>query len=96
MTVKKHLRAQQIAMENNLPCVYLVDSGGAYLPLQDEASPHFLGSTWQTNPELGELPKASSGTKMCKDVQQSTTVLVLAVFEAVTGSHHCVSKRLDF
>lgn len=37
MTVKKHLRAQQIAMENNLPCVYLVDSGGAYLPLQDEA-----------------------------------------------------------
>lgn len=36
MTVKKHLRAQQIAMENKLPCVYLVDSGGAYLPLQDE------------------------------------------------------------
>ena len=39
MTVKKHLRAQTIAMQNNLPCVYLVDSGGAYLPMQDEVFP---------------------------------------------------------
>ncbi len=39
LTVKKHLRAQEIAMENNLPCVYLVDSGGAFLPLQDEVFP---------------------------------------------------------
>ena len=39
MTVKKHLRAQEIAMENNLPCVYLVDSGGANLPNQDEVFP---------------------------------------------------------
>lgn len=39
MTVKKHLRAQQVALENNLPCVYLVDSGGAFLPLQDEVFP---------------------------------------------------------
>lgn len=39
MTVKKHLRAQEIALENRLPCVYLVDSGGAYLPLQDEVFP---------------------------------------------------------
>lgn len=39
MTVKKHLRAQEIALENNLPCVYLVDSGGAYLPLQSEVFP---------------------------------------------------------
>ncbi|MCC6803459.1 MAG: methylcrotonoyl-CoA carboxylase [Anaerolineae bacterium] len=39
MTVKKHLRAQQIALENNLPCVYLVDSGGAFLPMQDEVFP---------------------------------------------------------
>jgi len=36
ITVKKHLRAQEIALENNLPCVYLVDSGGANLPNQDE------------------------------------------------------------
>jgi len=39
MTVKKHLRAQQVAIENRLPCVYLVDSGGAFLPLQDEVFP---------------------------------------------------------
>ncbi|MDB5108393.1 MAG: propionyl-CoA carboxylase, partial [Candidatus Binatus sp.] len=39
ITVKKHLRAQEIAMDNRLPCVYLVDSGGAFLPLQSEIFP---------------------------------------------------------
>ncbi|MEE1928194.1 carboxyl transferase domain-containing protein [Streptomyces sp. TRM 70351] len=39
MTVKKHLRAQEVALENRLPCLYLVDSGGAYLPMQDEVFP---------------------------------------------------------
>jgi 3-methylcrotonyl-CoA carboxylase beta subunit len=39
LTVRKHLRAQEIALENDLPCVYLVDSGGAFLPLQDEVFP---------------------------------------------------------
>ncbi len=39
VTTKKHLRAQQIAWENALPCIYLVDSGGIYLPLQDEVFP---------------------------------------------------------
>jgi acetyl-CoA carboxylase carboxyltransferase component len=39
MTVKKHIRAQSIAEENGLPCIYLVDSGGAFLPLQDEVFP---------------------------------------------------------
>jgi acetyl-CoA carboxylase carboxyltransferase component len=39
ITVKKHLRAQEIAAQNRLPCVYLVDSGGAFLPLQDEVFP---------------------------------------------------------
>ena len=39
VTVKKHLRAQTIAQQNNLPCIYLVDSGGAYLPRQDEVFP---------------------------------------------------------
>ena len=39
MTVKKHLRAQEIAMQNHLPCVYLVDSGGANLPHQAEVFP---------------------------------------------------------
>src|SRR5919106_3915451 len=38
-TVKKHLRAQEVAEANRLPCVYLVDSGGAFLPLQDEVFP---------------------------------------------------------
>jgi len=38
-SVKKHLRAQEIALENNLPCIYLVDSGGAFLPMQDEVFP---------------------------------------------------------
>src|SRR5689334_9198759 len=39
MTVKKHLRAQEVALDNRLPCVYLVDSGGAFLPKQDEVFP---------------------------------------------------------
>ncbi|MFQ5614843.1 MAG: carboxyl transferase domain-containing protein, partial [Anaerolineae bacterium] len=39
LTVKKHLRAQQVALQNRLPCIYLVDSGGAFLPLQDEVFP---------------------------------------------------------
>jgi 3-methylcrotonyl-CoA carboxylase beta subunit len=39
MTVKKHLRAQEIALQNSLPCIYLVDSGGAFLPMQDEVFP---------------------------------------------------------
>jgi len=39
MTVKKHLRAQEIALQNRLPCIYLVDSGGAHLPSQDEVFP---------------------------------------------------------
>src|SRR5216117_4212727 len=39
LTVKKHLRAQEVAAQNHLPCVYLVDCGGAFLPLQDEVFP---------------------------------------------------------
>ena len=39
ITVKKHLRAQEIALENRLPCIYLVDSGGAFLPLQSDVFP---------------------------------------------------------
>jgi len=39
LTVKKHVRAQQVALEDRLPCVYLVDSGGAFLPLQAEVFP---------------------------------------------------------
>ena len=39
LTVKKHLRAQEVALQNRLPCIYLVDSGGAYLPMQAEVFP---------------------------------------------------------
>src|ERR671930_702997 len=39
LTVKKHLRAQEVARQNRLPCIYLVDSGGAFLPLKDEVFP---------------------------------------------------------
>jgi 3-methylcrotonyl-CoA carboxylase beta subunit len=60
MTVKKHLRAQEVARENRLPCVYLVDSGGAFLPLQDEVFPdkeHFRPDLLQPGAaERGEHP----------------------------------------
>jgi len=57
ITVKKHLRAQEIALENRLPCVYLVDSGGAFLPLQDEVFPdkdHF-GRIFYNQAKLSSL-----------------------------------------
>ena len=43
MTARKHTRAQEIALQNRLPCIYLVDSGGGYLPLQDELFPDVRG-----------------------------------------------------
>jgi 3-methylcrotonyl-CoA carboxylase beta subunit len=61
ITVKKHLRAQEIARENRLPCIYLVDSGGAYLPLQDEVFPdrdHFGRIFYnQANLSAGGVPQ---------------------------------------
>ncbi len=57
MTVKKHLRAQDVALENRLPCFYLVDSGGAFLPLQAEVFPdrdHF-GRIFYNQARLGAL-----------------------------------------
>src|SRR5258708_17407421 len=54
MTVKKHLRAQDIARQNNLPCVYMVDSAGAFLPMQDEIFPderHF-GRIFYNQPQM--------------------------------------------
>ena len=63
-TVKKHVRAQQIAAENNMPCIYLVDCGGAYLPEQDRVFPdkgHF-GSTFynQCRMSASGLPQISA------------------------------------
>ncbi|QBI20662.1 methylcrotonoyl-CoA carboxylase [Egibacter rhizosphaerae] len=56
-TVKKHLRAQEVARANRLPCIYLVDSGGAYLPRQDEVFPdrdHF-GRIFRNQAQLSEM-----------------------------------------
>lgn len=69
LTVKKHLRAQQIAKENGLPCVYLVDSGGAFLPLQDEVFPdrmHFGRIFYnQANLSSQGLPQISAVLGSC-------------------------------
>jgi len=65
MTVKKHLRAQEIALENHLPCIYLVDSGGAFLPLQDEIFPdreHFGRIFYnQANLSANNIPQIGHG-----------------------------------
>ena len=63
-TVQKHIRAQEIAAENRLPCLYLVDCGGAYLPEQDRVFPdarHFGNSFYrQTNMSASGLPQISA------------------------------------
>jgi 3-methylcrotonyl-CoA carboxylase beta subunit len=69
MTVKKHLRAQTIAMENRLPCIYLVDSGGAFLPMQDEVFPdreHFGRIFFnQANLSAAGIPQIASVMGSC-------------------------------
>ena len=69
MTVKKHLRAQEIAAENNLPCIYLVDSGGAFLPMQDEVFPdreHFGRIFFnQANMSAAGIPQIASVMGSC-------------------------------
>src|SRR6267143_994911 len=69
LTVKKHLRAQEIAQENRLPCLYLVDSGGAFLPLQAEVFPdreHF-GRIFYNEARMSALgiPQVSLGLGSC-------------------------------
>ena len=63
ITVKKHLRAQEIAMENDLPCIYLVDSGGAFLPKQAEVFPdkHHFGRIFfnQANMSAKNIPQVA-------------------------------------
>ena len=69
MTVKKHLRAQTIAAENHLPCIYLVDSGGAFLPMQDEVFPdreHFGRIFFnQANLSAAGIPQIASVMGSC-------------------------------
>ncbi|MGV9356228.1 carboxyl transferase domain-containing protein, partial [Streptomyces misionensis] len=52
MTVKKHLRAQEVALDNRLPCVYLVDSGGAFLPMQGGSGIRLDGGTTHAGTEI--------------------------------------------
>ncbi|MEI2819711.1 MAG: carboxyl transferase domain-containing protein [Marmoricola sp.] len=69
MTVKKHLRAQEVAKQNGLPCVYLVDSGGAFLPLQDEVFPdkeHFGRIFFnQANLSAADIPQIAAVMGSC-------------------------------
>jgi 3-methylcrotonyl-CoA carboxylase beta subunit len=69
LTVKKHLRAQTVALENRLPCVYLVDSGGAFLPMQDEVFPdreHFGRIFFnQANLSAKRIPQIASVMGSC-------------------------------
>ncbi|MBT2587467.1 carboxyl transferase domain-containing protein [Arthrobacter sp. ISL-95] len=69
MTVKKHLRAQEIALENKLPCIYLVDSGGAFLPKQDEVFPdkeHFGRIFYnQAKMSAAKIPQIASVMGSC-------------------------------
>jgi len=69
MTTKKHLRAQTIAEQNNLPCIYLVDSGGGYLPLQAEIFPdqHHFGRIFfnQANMSAKNIPQISCVMGSC-------------------------------
>jgi 3-methylcrotonyl-CoA carboxylase beta subunit len=69
MTVKKHLRAQEVAMQNHLPCVYLVDSGGAFLPLQADVFPdreHFGRIFYnQAVMSAAEIPQISAVMGSC-------------------------------
>jgi 3-methylcrotonyl-CoA carboxylase beta subunit len=69
LTVKKHLRAQSIAEQNNLPCIYLVDSGGAYLPRQDEVFPdrdHFGRIFYnQANMSAQNIPQIAAVMGSC-------------------------------
>ncbi len=69
MTVKKHLRAQEVALENHLPCVYLVDSGGAFLPLQADVFPdreHFGRIFYnQARMSAARIPQVAVVLGMC-------------------------------
>ena len=69
MTVKKHLRAQEVALQNRLPCIYLVDSGGAFLPRQDEVFPdreHFGRIFFnQATMSAAEIPQIAAVMGSC-------------------------------
>ncbi len=84
ITVKKHLRAQEIAQENNLPCIYLVDSGGANLPRQDQVFPdkdHF-GRIFYNQARMSAqgIPQIASVMGSCTAGGAYVTLLVFLFF----------------
>ena len=94
--VKKHLRAQEVAEQNRLPCVYLVDSGGAFLPMQDEVfrprplRPHLLqpgSDVGEGDPEIavvmGRAPPAARYVPAMSD----ETVIVRGTGTIFLGAH---------
>ena len=92
MTVKKHVRAQEIALENHLPCVYLVDSGGAFLPLQDEVFPdrdHF-GRIFYNQARM-----SPRGSRRSRSVLGSCTAGGAYVPAMSDESHHRQGQRHD-
>jgi hypothetical protein len=74
MTVKKHLRAQEIADQNNLPCIYLVDSGGANLPNQDEvfADRDHFGRIFFNQANMSAWPSLASVSAGCLSAAAAT------------------------
>ena len=77
LTVKKHLRAQDIARQNNLPCIYMVDSGGAFLPQQDEIFPderHF-GRIFYNQAQMSALGIPQSGCDTRHDHHGEPSIL---------------------
>ena len=94
MTVKKHLRAQEIALTNRLPCLYLVDSGGAFLPLQSEVFPdkeHF-GRIFRNQAVL-----SAAGLRQVAivlgEVVQDVALLVADAALHRDGAEHLIDRR---
>ena len=84
ITVKKHLRGQEIAMQNNLPCIYMVDSGGAFLPRQDEVFPdkeHFGRIFYnQANMSAAGIPQVYMYMYICMYVYVCVCFHILLIY----------------
>jgi 3-methylcrotonyl-CoA carboxylase beta subunit len=96
ITVKKHLRAQEIAMQNRLPCVYMVDSGGAFLPRQDEVFPdrdHFGRIFYnQANMSAAGIPQIAVVMGSCTaggayvPAMSDETVIVKGIYSSASSN----------
>ena len=97
ITVKKHLRAQEIALQNRLPCVYLVDSGGAFLPLQDEVFPdrdHFGRIFYnQANMSSAGIPQIAV-VRFSNQPYKKKSILLFSAPLSVSLTPHNACKHL--